>query len=776
MNRPNSLRELLQLSQEQVAQSELAGDTWTLGAVYGALDGAQDLFTAHTASDLLAKIEALAGRFPYDWQAVREQRPEAKTIVEEMARDDPDAAPSRFIPHVLRVALLHRQPQIATDDELGKLTAYNAALLAAMTRHLSFLPTAAHIIAETAHVMLQCSMTSAQPLTNTALQLVDSFESQGHVPPEVLRARVPLLEALYEVEQFGRDADPPIDPGQRLAAAKNVLGFLHGRLEPAIQAREHLWQDNERMFPEVERARLALRHRVLTWEASETLARDELPADRSVEWLRLAAGYASLGDANNRANALSVLVDEFLTILDKRPDQLEALRASMRRATAELASALADVDFPARSERRALLRRLAMAHCALGEHADAERYVREALDGLRADVDEAEDVYRLGRVMLGADDLLGVALLFPFPPADIFTEAFNTIRRFDLPSLSAPANGHAIRVHATRVASAIGVASAAGNVHWQRGSDSHELARTLAAFRARSDQDYAEWSKTKKVPQSQAGWNALLPRLRSQLGLGALEASVLEAKRIVLELDGVALHLPVAGLILELAPTVDAIIASHLLPTAVPCPPVPTDVDAVLALNCFSKTDSLHQTFRSIALTTGAKGSDYVTCVRPEDVRKALQRPSKLILIGAHGLQSDVTGELTVTVGSASLPIDELLSSATLPRASTVFCLTCFAGSGFLSSAGRWASLPGSLIAAGARTVVANRWPAWIEPQTYDELKKLILELRAASTRPDAWPAAEAVTTYVRATRSKHNDARQWAGWAAWSSSSSWGQ
>ncbi|HEY0467827.1 MAG TPA: hypothetical protein VGC79_26685, partial [Polyangiaceae bacterium] len=494
----------------------------------------------------------------------------------------------------------------------------------------------------------------------------------------------------------------------------------------------------------------------------------ELPTDHTSEWLSMAQSYADMGDWNNAANAHSVVLDQFLTLLSVRPKELARAKNRMGDAAAALATALERVEFAERSDRTALLRRLALALSVLGKPQEAKSRLREALTNVQADVADAKDEFRKNVILLGADDLLGVALRIEFPPQDLFRTTFRALRGFETPELGENTAGCTVRVHTTRVASAVGVSSPLAGPRWRPGTASHELARTLVAFRTLANKDYAEWVKTRTIPRSFSSWNVLLRRLVGQLGLEGVGAAIGDARRLVLELDGTSLHLPVAGLIVQATSALKAVAVTTILPVEAPNTlPVPNTDDALVAINCFARSDPLHEAFRQLVIATGP--AEYVDCSRGEDFRRALERPARLVLIGAHGDQSGVTGALSLAVGGANVPVVSLLDDLRLPRASTIFCLTCFAGSGFLTSSGHWSSLPGILMAAGARTVVANRWPAWDEAQTHADMRGLLSELRSSASQPDAWPAAEAVTSYVRKCHAKYGDPRQWAGWAAWS-------
>ncbi|HEY0465820.1 MAG TPA: hypothetical protein VGC79_16520, partial [Polyangiaceae bacterium] len=94
------------------------------------MDDAQEIWSTDAPGEVLDRIDVLAERFPFDWRGVAQQRDDANAIACEMGKLDPEDSPSRFIPHVLRVALLSSQPSATGNDELEKLGAYSAALLA----------------------------------------------------------------------------------------------------------------------------------------------------------------------------------------------------------------------------------------------------------------------------------------------------------------------------------------------------------------------------------------------------------------------------------------------------------------------------------------------------------------------------------------------------------------------------------------------------------------------------------------------------------------------
>ncbi len=293
---------------------------------------------------------------------------------------------------------------------------------------------------------------------------------------------------------------------------------------------------------------------------------------------------------------------------------------------------------------------------------------------------------------------------------------------------------------------------------------SHELARSVGAFHKLSNSDVAYYQKTQKLPNSTDDWKRLVPRIVSQLGLG--QASFGE-ERIIVEADGNSVHLPLSGCLTASAtgrcapvmiPSQDSDCAASNTPDPSMRP---------IALNCFARVDRLHRIFDNWRHKIAAEP---IECDSKEAFANAFSKPSRFVLVGCHGYQKDVTGELILTFSTGPASIEEVMQSVKLPVAATVLCLTCFGGAGMNIAGGSWQSLPGALIVAGARAVISNRWQAWVEPGTNNDMDRLLRDLDLASKASSAWPAAEALAKFVESRRADGvGDPRQWFGWSAWS-------
>jgi len=287
---------------------------------------------------------------------------------------------------------------------------------------------------------------------------------------------------------------------------------------------------------------------------------------------------------------------------------------------------------------------------------------------------------------------------------------------------------------------------------------------TLSAFFRRTMADVNELWKTKKAPTSGAAWNELIRVMAARFGFRRLRtlSGTDSTGMWAIECDGTSVHLPIAGLAWE-ALRASAVSVVLRMPTGAPISVDSAVGQPVRAINGFDACDVFHGIIDNLASHVGASVRDIRTA---NELRLALAEPASLILLGCHGSNSGPLGDASLDLPDESLLVRDAFEGVSLPRPSTVLCITCFGGSGFLRSTGVWESMPSLLIAAGARSVAANRWHAWFEPATKTALEALAVALKAASTGPDAWPAAEALTRFMSTVHAANADARQWCGWS----------
>lgn len=235
-------------------------------------------------------------------------------------------------------------------------------------------------------------------------------------------------------------------------------------------------------------------------------------------------------------------------------------------------------------------------------------------------------------------------------------------------------------------------------------------------------------------------------------------------ERLLIEVDGLAVHVAVSGLFLQAWPDLRAIAATRLGHTA-EASDLPTTKRTVI-VNCFSPGEGWS---KALGRARRRLGATICRVTTPDEFSAALQQEASLFILGAHGSQDGIAGPLTLAVGGKSYPTEELLGAHQFASGVTVLAAVCYGSSGQGHFAGRWSSLPEALTTCGARWVIANRWPAWTEPTTEADFFALLRELEDRSTSSDVWAVPSATTDFMKALKAKGNDPRQWAGWTAWS-------
>jgi hypothetical protein len=290
------------------------------------------------------------------------------------------------------------------------------------------------------------------------------------------------------------------------------------------------------------------------------------------------------------------------------------------------------------------------------------------------------------------------------------------------------------------------------------------LARTLFDVARRAQKDISECLAKKAAPVSAPEWGTLLSRLEGRTGLTRLgHDHAASPRRVVVELDGLGVHVPIAGPLLDVWNGVEAIALTRLgfdrAPAALAGAP------GVQVVSGFTRDEPWDMALQRLARHLGTKIERFDT---PNALQALLKVAKSLVVVGAHGSQDGVAGALRIQIGARLIPIDEATGDAQLPVGATVLCATCFAGSGQGTANHGWRSMPECLLAAGARAVVANRWPAWTEATTEQEFFAYVARLRDASVAHSAWEVPTLTTAFVKQLRAKNSDPRQWAGWGAW--------
>jgi hypothetical protein len=750
----DSIRSLLDAKPEEVAHAEFVG-SWELFSFRNSLIDAQDELRNRGIAHARALTEALKKRFPFDYVCAYTEPGDARTnALAKAFGGPPDTSSTPFLPVVVFVLAVDGAAADLTEDELSMLAGYGVAAMSKMSSDERASAGAAGLLRDICRVLRDAGQH----------ELAECIAEGGVA--EATRASTPigprseLLDALYDARCDRLDCDASELHAERLAAAKTMLTFIDDELAPATRAFNDLLNKvaAQARSAIVERE-LALQHRRLTWQTAASMAQRDWPKDATEKWLKLAKEYAAAGSAMNQANALSCALDDLVLLVDRNAP----LRGDLEAVLCEYSKALGESPWRSESHRRGLIRRAVVAELALSRKA-SDALLKAIADSLERELRDAKAPQR-EFILSTADDYLGVFLRAVGPEDARFKALFELLRQAPLPSLVTAGGATVLRFFVTRFGSAIH-ASTDDGIELMRGEESHELARTLSdvARRVQRDRDINECPAKKVVSVPAPEWGPLLARLEGRTGLTRLgHQHAASPKRVIVELDGLGVHLPIAGPLLDVWKDVEAIALTRLGFDGAPA--ARATAPGVQVLSGFTRDEPWDKTLQRLAAHLGTTIARFDT---PFALQAFLKGAQSLVVVGAHGTQDGVAGALRVCIGGKFVPIEEATGDAHLPVGATVLCATCFAGSGQGTALHGWRSMPECLLAAGARVVVANRWPAWSEATTEKEFFDYVGRLRDASVDQSAWEVPTLTTAFMKQLRTNHNDARQWAGWGAW--------
>lgn len=753
-----TLDELLNCDVEDLTGATLDGPFWRFLSVRNALiDGQNDLRARGIAWARRFVVEQCK-RSPFDYRTTYSMSGQPRTDVLAAAFADPgDPSPTPFLPCIVFALAVDGAPVSLTDDEVELLVGYGIAAISKLRAGDSIRTPAAMLLNDICRVLReQGQLELARTLAGQAVAEAKQTAATATI------ALADLYDALYDARSDLFDRDTSSSDSERLRVSKEMLAFIDGELAPAIRARNALFaQPTPEVKSVIAESEVALSHRRLTWESAEAVARHGWPVDATKRWLELVARYQELGNDHNCANALSAAIDALTFLVESgAPHEPE-----LRKVLAEYERLLVGKPWRTEADRRELYRRVVLAKLAIKEGHDPKAFgeIRSSLGRELKDADGLRRAFLLST----ADDYLGLALRSFDTDHPEFKDLFQLLRGAALASPPALDDTAILRIFVTRFASAIHVSNEGKSIRFVRGEASHELARTLSEVARRAQKDIKENIEKKTLPASDKDWNELLDKLAGRLGftqLGNVESK--PARKALIEVDGLGVHLPLAAPLLKAWPDVEAIASRRLFlsPTTSP----PASAASVRILSGFVRNEPWDLALQRVASHANSSLERFTS---PAELSDLLQRKGSLIIIGAHGHQDGVAGRLQMQFGAARVPIEQVFEGVRLAEGATVLCCTCFAGSGEGLGVEGWRSMPECLLVAGARAVIANRWPAWTESQTEKEFLEYVAALRDDSVAPSVWTAAISTTRFMKTLRAKFQNPRQWAGWGTWISS-----
>lgn len=688
-----------------------------------------------------------------------------------------DAPPTPFLPFVVELEGLRRDPGLCDPPASERIHVYVAELLKTIPYSPNDLRAAGLLLAIAIQVLIDVGLLREAMIVAWAAGFVfDEIRTSGRHANEAILAVPDLLDGVYAALDSCWRSEDLADAPQRLAAAQSMLAFVDDVLAPATMTRNALYEriGSEVALRERDRANLVQRHRRLSWAAAVAMERGHLPPDRVEVWEALAVQYDQMGETLDAAGTLSNALDQLIDYVEGSPARLEAARHDVVNLGASIETYLARSAAEASNEaivdrQKALVR----AYITIGTHQAAERMLTEAMVRLDRAVGSG-DWYRRNTLLRGADDWIGLAAALDIArteaPGASFERTYEVVRRRAVEPPVPIVDAVVLRAYVTRTSSFLGT-MLDGAATWTTIHEAHELGRSLGLFSALCAEEVRERRKFSTPLPPEPRWGRLLDRLAGQLRLSTVREALSGAGlhgRLLIELDALGLHLPWPGLLLGADVPVRSILVRELGARPATDRRLPAEADPVNVLNAFSPSDSWHNVIRDI----GNQLHWPVHIVNTaEQLRAVLARPAKLVLLCCHGSQTQPWGELRIEVGGRYLPVAEVLDGAALPVAATVVCMTCYGGAGFLQAGGEWQSLSALLLRAGARAVVASRWPAWDELETRTAMIRMLTDVHQVSANTETWDIATALTEWMVQSKREGVDPRHWAGWAVWTSS-----
>lgn len=756
----SNISDLLACDPSNIAIAEFVGNLWE---PFGVRNAVLDLATGGQLD-----LGVVRERLPALLQRLRVD-PETLNSTDDVVRvrataqafgADWRASPSPLLALTLLTAALEAARAHPTEHELALLAAYSAALLHGVSSGDALAPVVS------AHISDICRVYNRAGAFDMSLRLAETSVLLVRQQLASSVAALPdLMDSLYDARTGQSDAAPPVGADARRRVAEKMLAFIDDEMAPALEARNAFFgrSSSDSVAREIRRSTLALQHRRLTQESAKAHSTIGWSSALACDWKALVEGFEALGDREGRINAVNAAsagLDGLLQVPSKK--RSEGWSEEVRRLTEYVREGIEAAQ--SHEDRRSLLRRVAAAEIEL-QDADAseaalrriEASLREELDGLDGQ-DDATRSYLLS----GADDFLGLALRRAGPGDQLVRDLFELLRGYELPNVKPPASASLARLFVTRTGSLIQLLDE--HESFFRGTSSHDLAVALQDLSSLIRSEIRDNQKTRKAPGTATAWREHVERLSGRVGVSAMAAARKSPDQLLIEADGLAVHVAVSGLFLNAWPDIRAIAATRLGHNVEAMALPGTKRTAVV--NCFSPGEAWSRTLEGVGRTLGATACRVTTT---DEFLAALQQEASLLIVGAHGSQDGVAGPLTLSVGGRAHPIEDLLSSHRFAKGVTVVAAVCYGAAGQGHFAGRWSSLPEILTTCGARWVIANRWPAWTEPATEADFVAFMKALEVGSVSDDVWTVPRATTEFMRALKNKGNDPRQWAGWTAWS-------
>jgi hypothetical protein len=766
-----TLRGLLEADVREGDTLQLAGDRWSLNIILYDLADLEDSYELPPAPMLLRLAAFARTAYPFDWLTALDGTEEEATplIAQASEAEHGGGARSVFLAPLLEILAYSSQPWLLDGRALERIHAALQFTWSLMQNNRHF------IVGGSLLLRAGCALYAATAAEEMGLSLLT--RARGLVENEISQERgqdlplhevnVELATAICQMLWDSLESRQPLTRRQRCAALYSghdgddqlspygALGVLDRALTGWRRA-----ADRERWPPpsrdKVARAELAQHHLRLVYDFARDEAQGRWPSFPYRELERLADEYLAAG--LSPVCVLCSAVTHIAICIRRRPDQAGRFEQAARRLSAQLENALARFPVtPARFNDAA--RCLVGCFLFLRDQDTAKRWISEALRRLAQTVEGSTDKYTRSYFFRDCEDWLGYAYLASFGedihPGRFFDSVYRSLYGLQWSKRLRVEGISVVQVSVSRPCILFRALAYDGGTEislW--GPDNCFVALEEVFDAARKDLEHFE--KTKQAPASATVWAKLADRLMAHLHFNRLHGEfqvqgVNNHPRLLVETQGNGLHIPWCGLFVESPFQPEAMLVADLSVSREKTRQIPEAEAGIAVLNCFTPDDPLDVHFQQFA---GELGARHVRCADPSELRAHLQaEPNRLIIVAGHGWQDAALGVLRLQIGANDYDAEMVWEPVTLARGSILACFTCYGGGGKSAATGEFGSIASLGLRAGARAVVASRWPAWVLPETAPHYRQLFEDLAAAASDRNIWRIGASVMAFMRSMR-----------------------
>lgn len=646
------------------------------------------------------------------------------------------------------------------------------ALLAQAEHSPADLPDAIAVLVSLKEGYLQCGFIDAYfDLLRTAENLAGCHILLHGYPADApyCAAHLEVLLELMQIEVFASDNENYLTLADRASQLTRIRSWIEVAEGVVDDLRRHGDQPEDVAFADEMDRRY--RHERYLNDLALARTRGESPVEPIRALEELASEYERAENLPGAATALGGVVEELLHRCRVSDEAVDQNGTWLRRAADREAAILAANNYPDGARYVELAKGLAQAYRILGHRASASDWFARGFAHLMQLISGLQDPVSRSIHLRDSDDWLGLSIqLEGFPdgrPGPRFCQVLRSLQP-ELPPDPTQVQFDTLRAHISRLGSVLQYRHSASSRSHIAG-DAHDLFVSLNGLYMAASEDLRVHRETKGVPDD-TGWIAAFGDLGRRLRLRDLSGSGLDRwnpAELLVETHGAGLHIPWSGLLLDAGCQARSMLVRNLRDGHRQRLRLPSNANPTLVLNCFSPGERLHDRFNFLSAELAPTGMPYLrhVCRDRQDFVDTLSAAEyKLVVIGCHGLQKRVTEPLLISVGGVLVPVGQLWEDAQLRVSSTLVLFSCYGGGGLSLATGEFGSQSEMALDAGARAVVASRWPAWMDDRTFARFTELILSLARMDAAAGVWEVGRRGVTF--ADNMRRFSIRDWATWS----------